>query len=77
MGERVERREGGHLTGDAALAGWKLPGDDPQPYAVYVDERDLVWLTDFGANAVVRFDPFTERFDTFKLGTRPPRACVS
>ena len=29
----------------------------PQPYAVYVDERDVVWLSDFGANALVRFDP--------------------
>ena len=26
---------------------WRLPGDDPQPYAVYVDDADLVWLTRF------------------------------
>jgi virginiamycin B lyase len=32
---------------------WKLPGARPQAYAVYVDERDKVWLTDFGANAIV------------------------
>ncbi len=38
-------------------------------YAVYVDERDLVWLTDWGASALVRFDPVTERFDTFPLPT--------
>jgi virginiamycin B lyase len=31
---------------------------------VYVDDRDIVWLTDFGANAIVRFDPATERFDS-------------
>src|SRR5690606_17011510 len=23
---------------------WRLPGDNPQPYAVYVDEQDMVWL---------------------------------
>jgi virginiamycin B lyase len=37
---------------------------------VYVDERDAVWLSDFGANAVLRFDPASERFDAFPL----PRA---
>ncbi len=26
-----------------------------------------VWLTDFGANALVRFDPKTERFESFPL----------
>lgn len=34
---------------------------------LYVDERDIVWLTDFGANAIVRFDPTTERFDAVEL----------
>ena len=46
---------------------WLLPGDDPQAYAVYVDDRDIVWLTDFGANAIVRFDPATERFESIEL----------
>jgi len=35
--------------------------------AVYVDDLDLVWLTDFGANALVRFDPARQRFETFRL----------
>jgi virginiamycin B lyase len=39
---------------------WRLPGDSPQAYAVYVDERDDVWLSDFGSNSLVRFDPDTE-----------------
>ena len=30
---------------------WPLPGGGAQAYAVYVDDRDIVWLTDFGANA--------------------------
>jgi len=46
---------------------WRLPGDDPLPYAVFVDDRDHVWLSDFAANALVRFDPRTERFRTVPL----------
>jgi virginiamycin B lyase len=44
---------------------WKLPGEKPRAYAVYVDEKDQVWLSDFGANAIVRFDPASERFASF------------
>jgi virginiamycin B lyase len=28
---------------------WPLPGQAPQPYAVYVDDRDMVWVSDFAA----------------------------
>jgi virginiamycin B lyase len=45
---------------------WRLPGS-AQPYAVYVDEKDVVWLTDFAAGAIVRFVPATGRFTTFRL----------
>jgi virginiamycin B lyase len=44
---------------------WKLPGDSPRTYAVYVDERDKVWVSDFGGNAVLRFDPGSEKFERF------------
>ena len=44
---------------------WKLPGENPRCYAVYVDERDIVWASDFGGNAVFRFDPANERFMRF------------
>ena len=44
-----------------------LPGDGPQPYAVYVDETDAVWVSDWGANAILRFDPKTEKFESFPL----------
>ena len=50
---------------------WRLPGDNPQPYAVYVDERDIVWLSDFDVNALVRFDPATETFEVFTLPSSP------
>jgi virginiamycin B lyase len=52
---------------DGSWKEWKLPGDHPQAYAVYVDERGQVWATDFGGNAIVRFDPTTERFTSFPL----------
>jgi virginiamycin B lyase len=51
-------------------ARWHLPGDGPQPYAVYVDETDGVWVSDWGANAIVRFDPKTEKFEAFPLPDR-------
>lgn len=41
---------------------WKLPGDAPKAYAVYVDERDMVWVSDFGDNSTRVFDPRTEKF---------------
>jgi virginiamycin B lyase len=47
---------------------WRLPlPDAAQPYAVYVDDRDIVWLTDFGTSAIVRFDPVTQRFTRIRL----------
>jgi virginiamycin B lyase len=46
---------------------WRLPGDAPMTYAVFVDDRDIVWLTDFGGNAIVRFDPATESFVSVAL----------
>ncbi|UTW13182.1 Vgb family protein [Marinobacterium rhizophilum] len=50
---------------DSSWAGWKLPGDRPQAYAVYVDDRDIVWVSDFAANAVLSFDPQSERFTAY------------
>lgn len=56
-------------TAAQAWRAWKLPagpsGEAPRCYAVYVDERDHVWCSDFGGNAVFRFDPATERFERF------------
>ena len=39
----------------AAWEEWDVPGE-AQPYAVFVDEADGVWISDFGANAIHRFD---------------------
>jgi virginiamycin B lyase len=38
---------------------WKLPGN-AHAYAVWVDDKDKVWLTDWSTNAIVRFDPLSE-----------------
>ena len=53
---------------------WKLPGNRPETYAVYVDKLDIVWLTDFGSNSIVRFDPTLELFTVFELPS--PNAAV-
>ena len=68
-----------HDPADGSWREWRLPGDgQPQPYAVYVDDAGIAWLTDFAANAIVRFDPATESFTTIPLPTRgrrrPPAA---
>jgi virginiamycin B lyase len=39
------------------------------PYAVYVNNHDIVWLSDFGANALVKFDPTRQKFEVFPLST--------
>ena len=54
-----------HDPKDGSWKRWKLPGERPRCYSVYVDDRDAVWLTDFAANAIVRFDPKTETFLSF------------
>ena len=51
-------------------ARWRLPGEHPQPYAVYVDEADGIWLSDWGSNAILRFDPKSERFESYPLPDR-------
>jgi len=48
-----------------------LPGNPGSGcYSVYVDEQDKVWLTDFMTNAIVRFDPASEKFETFPSSKR-------
>jgi virginiamycin B lyase len=37
-------------------------------YAVYVDERDMVWISDFGGDAVFSFDPKAEKFERYAFG---------
>jgi virginiamycin B lyase len=56
-------------TAAQAWRTWKLPagpaGEAPRCYAVYVDERDIAWASEWAGNAVFRFDPATERFERF------------
>jgi virginiamycin B lyase len=41
---------------------WPLPAEGAKAYAVYVDERDWVWLSDFTSNNTLVFDPESETF---------------
>ena len=49
---------------------WQLPGENPLPYAVYVDEHDKVWISDFASNSFIRFDPMLESFKEFKIPSK-------
>lgn len=48
---------------DPATKQWK-PSERARTYAVFVGDRDIVWLTDWEPNAIVRFDPASEKFQT-------------
>jgi len=73
VGQRMEQRQlSMHDRKDGSWKKWKLPGERPRAYSVYVDDRDAVWLTDFAANAIVRFDPKTETFLAFRRTSRAP-----
>lgn len=52
---------------DETWGAWRVPGSRPMIYAVYVDDMDIVWLSDFGGNALWRFDPETEMFTEYPL----------
>ena len=54
LGQRVERRARWPATTlpTKKWREWDVPGP-AQPYAVYVDDKDVVWLTDFGAQRAV------------------------
>src|SRR5512140_3098749 len=58
-------------THDRNWRTFKVPGDNPHTYAVYVDERDHAWVSEGTGNAMYRFDPATEKFERFAF----PRPC--
>ena len=66
LGLGVERRPAQPLrSGDRGMAQLAPRGRAAAVYAVYVDDRDIVWISDFGANAVLSFDPATERWTRY------------
>src|SRR3989441_11438900 len=48
---------------------WRLPSGDAQPYAVYVDDQNIIWLSDLPGHAPGRLDP---RLETFQRRPLPP-----
>ncbi len=54
-----------HSPASGVWKSWRLPGAHPQSYAVYVDDNDMVWVTDFGANATLSFEPRTEAWASY------------
>ena len=39
-----------------------LLGAEPRVYAVYVDNKDMVWAAEWSGNTMLRFDPGREKF---------------
>ena len=71
VGELLEHRRGRPLRPDEqGLESLALPKSKGGCYAVYVDNKDKVWVTDFVANAILRFDPVTEKFESFPSDKR-------
>ena len=54
---------------------WKLPGDQPHAYSVWVDDQDKVWLTEWSTNAIVRFDPVTREVRKLPVESRRTPPC--
>lgn len=53
---------------DPAAKSWRtfpVPGENPRTYAVYVDDRDKVWVSEWTGNAVYCFDPVSGTFERF------------
>jgi len=53
---------------DPAAKNWKvyrMPNSTTGTYSVFVDDKDRVWATDWPANAIQRFNPKTETYETF------------
>ena len=50
---------------DGTISTYGVIPDPPRPDAVYVDERDKVWVSDFGGYAMFRFDAGSETFERF------------
>lgn len=67
----VSEWNSGHLARysprDGQWKRWKMPGDKPQVYAVYVDDRDVAWLTEWAGNVTIAFDTRAEKI----IGTYP------
>ena len=55
---------------DGNWESWTPPGDDHAIYAVYVDERDIVWVSDFDTDIVYAFDPRTEQLTAYPSSGR-------
>jgi len=53
------------VLAQADIAADQPVGQTVAVHAVWVDGDDKVWLSEWSANAIVRFDPLTESFESF------------
>jgi streptogramin lyase len=61
MGNSVMRVDANTLK----VTEFRLPLKNGNPYAVYVDKEDNVWLENAVYNSFVKFDPKTQKFTYF------------
>lgn len=60
-----------YTPGTGQWQSWKLPGGNGKAYAVYVDEEDMVWVSDFATNTTWMFDSKTNQFIGGVKGSAP------
>ena len=53
-----------------AAHGWAQPARPTRAAAGYVDERDIVWVSDWGADVILSFDPRTEQFTPYPMSEK-------
>lgn len=56
-----------YTPADGQWKRWKMPGDKPQAYAIYVDDKDVAWVTEWAGNITIAFDTRSEKI----IGTYP------
>ena len=65
---------------DPASKSWtvhRLPGDEPHAYAVYVDDKDKVWVSDFGSQRHSEFRSQNEGSRLSRATSLTPRYASS
>lgn len=63
VAERIAGRLAVYDPADGSWQEWTIPIVGSEPYALWVDDQDKVWLSDVSVGGIIRFDPETERFE--------------
>jgi streptogramin lyase len=64
---RMQQALPGSLRSSPQFKVWNLPTAASGPRRLDVDPTGVVWIPEYGANKLARFDPRTEKFEEFEL----------